>query len=403
VDVTFRPVDLAEVPEFSRVASIGFAEPPSRLHERRAWADLDIDRTLAGFEGDELVSTSRNYSLELTVPGGTSLPAAGVSAVTVLPTHRRRGVLREMMRGLLDEAVGRGEPVAMLTASEPTIYERFGFGITTRTVAIELDRREIEFAQPRPAGRLRILEPDAASKLEPEVFARVQAEYPGAISRPDAWWGAEQWERRFGLRYDVSYESVDGRVDGYACYGVRERFDTGSANVLTVRDLVAATPTAEAALWRFVCEVDLVRTVGTHRAPLDLALPWMLTSNRAVRVGGVADEVWTRLLDVPAALAARAYAVDGHLGLAVHDEFRPHQAADGTVTLDGGPDGATAQPGGDADLACSVSALSAAWLGGVRWSTLARAGLVEERRAGALATADAMFASDPLPYPFTWF
>jgi len=231
----------------------------------------------------------------------------------------------------------------------------------------------------------------------------VQAAYPGAVSRPDAWWDAEQWERRFGVRFDVLYETVDGRVDGYACYGIRERFDAGAVNALTVRDLVAATPTAMHALWRYLCEVDLVRTIADPRAPLDLPLPWMLTSNRAVRVRGVADEVWTRLLDVPAALAARTYAAEGRLGLAVHDPFRPGPATQGTFTLDGGPDGATATPGGDADLACGVSALSAAWLGGVRWTTLARAGLVEERRAGALARADALFASDPLPYPFTWF
>ena len=403
MDVIHSPVDLAELPAFVRTASIGFAEYPTWFDEHPAWGALDIERTLAGFDGDELVSTSRNYSLDLTVPGGASLPSAGVSAVTVRPTHRRRGVLRQMMRGLLDEAASRAEPVAMLTASEGAIYERFGFGITTRTMAIELDRRDIEFARPRPAGRLRILEPDEAAKLEPEVFGRVQPVYPGAVSRPDAWWGAEQWERRFGVRFDVIYESVDGRVDGYACYGIRERFDAGSANVLTVRDLVAATPTAADALWRYVCEVDLVRTINDPGAPLDLALPWMLTSNRALRVRGVADAVWTRLLDVPAALAARTYAAEGRLGLAVHDEFRPHQAADGTVTLEGGPDGATVKPGGDADLACGVSALSAAWLGGVRWTTLARAGLVEERRAGALAHADALFASDPLPYPFTWF
>ena len=96
----------------------GSPEPSTWLDQHPAWGALDVDRTLAGFEGDELVATSRNYSLELTVPGGASLPAAGVSAVTVRPTHRRRGVLRQMMRGLLDEAAGRGEPVAMLTASE---------------------------------------------------------------------------------------------------------------------------------------------------------------------------------------------------------------------------------------------------------------------------------------------
>ncbi len=403
MDLTLRPVESAELPAFVRTASIGFQESPTWLTEHPNWGALELDRTLAGFDGDELVATSRNYSLELTVPGPVVLPAAGVSAVTVRPTHRRRGVLRAMIRRLLDEAVARDETVAMLTASEASIYERFGFGITTRTMTVELDRRDVEFARPRPDGRLRILEPDDAAKLEPEVFARVHRAYPGAVSRPDAWWSDEQWERRYGERYDVAYETTAGRVDGYVCYGIRARFDNGSANLLTVRDLVAATPTAAHALWRYLCEVDLVRTIHHPAAPLDLILPWLLTSNRAVRVKGVADEVWTRLLDVPAALAARRYATDGRLGLAVHDPFRPGGAADGPVTLDGGPDGATARRGGDADLACGISALSAAWLGGVRWTTLAAAGLVDENRPGAIARADAMFASDPLPHPFTWF
>jgi predicted acetyltransferase len=403
VDVTLRPVEAAELPAFVRTASIGFAESPSWLSEHPAWGAHDLDRTLAGFDGDELVSTSRNYSLDLTVPGPATIPAAGVSAVTVRPTHRRRGVLRAMMRGLLDDAVARDEPVAMLTASEASIYERFGFGITTRTQSIELDRRDVEFARARPDGRLRILDPDDAAKLEPEVFARVHAAYPGAVSRPDAWWSDEQWERRLGVRFDVAYESAAGRLDGFACYGLRHGFDTGEIYHLTVQDLAAATPTAAHALWRFLCEVDRVRTIQHPRAPIDLPLPWLLTSNRAVRVRGLSDEVWTRLLDVPAALAARRYAVDGRLGVAVHDDFRPGEAADGTVTLEGGPDGATTRRGGDADLACEVSALSAAWLGGVRWTVLAAAGLVEERRAGALARADAMFASDPAPHPFTWF
>jgi predicted acetyltransferase len=249
-----------------------------------------------------------------------------------------------------------------------------------------------------------MLEPDEAAKLEPGVFTRVHAAYPGAVSRPDAWWRDEQWERRMGVRFDVAYEAPDGRVDGYACYGIRANFEGAWAiNRLTVRDLVAATPTAMHALWRYLCEVDLVRTISDPGAPLDLALPWLLASNRAVRIRGIADAVWHRLLDLPAALRARTYPHAGRLGLLVHDEFRPGGRADGAFTLDTTGAQPVVHDGGDPDLACDVQAISAAWLGGVRWSTLAAAGLVEERTPGALARADALFAAQPLPYPFTWF
>ena len=402
--VEFRPIEAAELPAFARAAAVGFGESPVYADEHPHWVGLELERTRAGFDGEDLVATSRNYSLELTVPGGAVLPAAGVSAVTVRPTHRRRGLLRSMMGELLDEATTRREPVAMLTASEGSIYERFGFGITTRSMVIELARRDVAFARPRPEGQLRLLDADEATKLEPDVFERVRRAYPGAVSRPDAWWSDEQWDPRFGVRFDVAYET-GGFVGGYACYGIRESFDpsTGAENRLVVRDLVAANPAALHGLWRYLCEVDLVRTISDPSAPVDLPLAWLLASNRAVRVRGVKDAVWTRLLDVPAALGARTYAAEGRLTLGVRDESRPGGGADGTFTLEAGRDGAAVREGGTPDLECTVSALSAAWLGGVRWTTLAAAGLVEARTERVLARADRLFACDPLPFPFTWF
>jgi predicted acetyltransferase len=405
VTVTFRVVAPEEYPAYGRACALGFGESPTGAERHARWYALDPERVFAGFDGDDIVATCRNYGLELTVPGGAILPAAGVSAVTVRATHRRRGLLRTMMIDLLDDAVAHDEPVAMLTASEGSIYERFGFGISTRHQVIELRRRDVEFARPRPPGRLRILDADEAAKVEPALFDRVRRVYPGAINRPDAWWSDEQYDPRFGSRVDVAFESPDGVVDGYACYGVHEGFDPalGSANRLTVRDLVAATPDALHGLWRYLCEVDLVGTIMDPGAPVDLPLPWLLTTNRAMRVKGVPDAVWTRILDVPATLGARRYAAADRLTIAVTDTFRPGGPAEGTFTLDGGPDGAAVTEGGEPELAGDVSALSAAWLGGVRFSTLAAAGLVEERTAGALRRADQLFASEPQPFPFTWF
>jgi predicted acetyltransferase len=404
METVVRAIDASEIPKFVRTDAAGFGESEDYGTHAARWIALELERTRAAFEGDDLVATSRNYSLELTVPGGGTVPAAGVSAVAVLPTHRRRGILRSMMTALFDDAVERGEPVAMLTASEGAIYQRFGFGVSTRAAAVELDRRTLELARLPEPGRLRMVQSDELRKQAAPVFDRVRQSYPGAVSRPEVWWTDVLDERESGQqRYHVLYESPQGALDGFVTYTVEARWDHGPTHVLRVVDLVAATPEATRALWRYLCEVDLVRTIRARRTPLDSPLPWLLTSPRAARVLSIDDFVWTRILDVPAALAARRYAVEGRLVVAVHDASRPGGAADGTFTIDAGPDGATVARGGTPELACDVATLSAAWLGGLPFTTLAAAGWIDEHTPGALARADAMFASTPLPYPFTWF
>jgi predicted acetyltransferase len=206
-----------------------------------------------------------------------------------------------------------------------------------------------------------------------------------------------------GVRFDVVYESPSGSVDGFACYSIKDDWAPGlPKNRIHASDVVSVTPEAEHALWRHLCEVDLVRSIEAWHVPVDTTLPWMLKSARAVQPT-LRDFVWTRPLDIPAALGSRTYASEGRVTIEVHDGFRPGGAADGVFTIEGGPAGASVARGGTADLACDVRELSAAWMGGVRWSELAAAGLVEERSPGALATADQMFASTPLPFAFTWF
>jgi predicted acetyltransferase len=224
------------------------------------------------------------------------------------------------------------------------------------------------------------------------------------VSRPAEWW-CHYYAPSFGTRFDAVFESPTGSIDGYVTYSIRDKWGAnGAEHVLTVRELAGCTPDAIHALWRYISEVDLIRTITARGIEVDTPLPWLLTSIRAVRTEGIYDSLWTRLLDVPATLGARTYAAAGRLVLAVDDPSRRGGAADGTFALDGGPDGATVtRVDTEPDLSCGIDALSTAWLGGVRWSGLGAAGWVQERTPGALATADAMFASTPLPSAFTWF
>jgi predicted acetyltransferase len=404
MDIIVRPIVESEIPAWIRTDAAGFGEDAEEHAKLERWIGEQLDRTRAAFEGDDLVATSRNRGFELTVPGGALLPAGGVIAVAVLPTHRRRGILRTMMTALLDDSVAHGESVSMLTASEGGIYGRFGFGASTLALDLKLDLRGVEFVQARPEGRLRMVDRAELEKHSVELFERVRRARPGAVSRAESWWAEVQAPHKMGTRFDVLFEGADGRVDGFVTYSVKDRWHPDPAHELHVRDFVAASPGAEHALWRYLCEMDLVRTVHAPMVPVDTPLPWLLASPRAVLMQPAADFVWTRVLDAPVALGSRTYASPGRLVIEVRDEMRPGGAADGTFVLDGGPDGATVTASKETpDLTCDVAALSTVWLGGVRWSTLASAGRVEERTDGALARADAMFASTPLPFPYTWF
>jgi predicted acetyltransferase len=213
-----------------------------------------------------------------------------------------------------------------------------------------------------------------------------------------------EWTRRGASRhFDVVYESEPGRVDGWVGYRIEERWPGGlPANLVRVGALHGLTPEADAALWRYCLDLDLAATVRLRDRPLDEPIRWRLADPRRLRTVHVGDQLWLRLLDLPAALAARRYAAAGELVLEVTDTLRP--ANQGRFRLEGGPDGADCRPTADrADLALDVADLGAAYLGGARLATMARAGRVAELTPGALLRADAMLASDPAPWSTTHF
>jgi predicted acetyltransferase len=408
IDFELRPVTREELPAFALTDLIAFGErPPEPARLELDWTRLELDRTLAAFDGDEIVGTGRLFSFELTMPGGRLLPAAAVSWIAVLPTHRRRGILSAIKRVQLDDAVERGEALAMLYASEGGIYRRYGYGIATSSMSVTVDTRHSAFLHPVPDGRVRLVDEDSARKLFPEIFDRVRRIQPGAVQRVDAWWPDRFfWHEpdEQGTRFYCVYESPDGRLDGYAAYRTEMRWDNGAQGTVHVRDLITVTPAARTVLWRYLLDVDLTEKLSAWVVPLDEPLRWLLAESRRMRVTRLGESLWVRVLDAPAALAARTYDAPGRLVFEVVDRFRPDGGAAGLVELDAGPDGAEARRTTDEpDLVLDVAELGGILLGGVRPSTLARAGLVEERTPGALRVADAMFAVEPLPFSMTDF
>ena len=392
-----RPV--ADQDEYGRaIAAIGqyFGAPPGEELLELFTRNLPHERMHAAFDDGEIVGGAGAYTFELSVPGG-SLPCAGVTAVGVHPTHRRRGVLRTMMDAQLRNVHERGEPIAALWASEETIYGRFGYGVASWAGELKVAHEFDRFAEPLVrVGATRFVTSDEALELFPPVWDAVRRERPGMPSRSEAWWEARVLRRpedeASAPRNFVVLE-VDGAPLAYAIYRTHFAIDNGvPASRLVVREALGSTPEAMAAIWRFLLDVDWMAVCEVPFVPPDHPLFLLLAMPRRARYR-MHDCLWVRLVDVAAALAGRAYGEGGPLVLEVRDAVCAWN--DGRWRLEGGECVRTdEQP----DLSLDVSALGSAFLGAVSFTQLREALRVEELRDGAVARADALFAWRPLPW-----
>lgn len=403
--IDVRPTTEEDLGVFVDTVHAAFARFPETPDEDGGgvfWSVYEMDRALLAETADgRPVGTAAAYSFELTLPGGALLPAPGVTAVGVLPSHRRRGVLRAMMRHQLADLRARGEALAVLLASEATIYGRFGYGPATFTQRLTLPSGAA-FTAPRPdapapaPGTVEVLRRADCGPLLEEVYDRYRRTQPGALSRPHHW-----WERRAGQppvsaapRYVALHRAADGTPDGYASYALAD-------GVLTVDETIAADDAVFTALARLLLDHDLATRVVFRHVPPGHPLRLRLADFRAGEPGGHTDWLWVRLLDVPRALAARGWEADGTLVLDVDDPFLGERARHLLTVRDG--TAVCAPTDREPDLSLDVADLGSLYLGGTAPSALVRAGRVRAHRPGAADHADALFRTARPPHCLHWF
>ncbi|MDZ7727937.1 MAG: GNAT family N-acetyltransferase [Dehalococcoidia bacterium] len=339
------------------------------------------------------MGTTCIFSLEMSIPGAT-MPTAGVSMVSVKPTHRRRGILTAIMRRQLQDVADRGEAVAALWASESAIYGRFGYGLASQAMNLSVERQRATLAHDiTSSGCVRFVDEAEALEKWPACLDRWRVTRPGAITRSAGRWefGLERSRKKPGSerRFLAQYEE-DGMVRGYVRYEWGGVFNSWLPNAkLKVNELVAETPQAYAALWKLVLNTDLVGTIEAPLRPADEPLYHMLADSRHLQ-RSLMDALWIRLLDIPKALSARRYAADGAVTLTVHDDFRPEQGGKYRLEVRDG-EGHCQRTTGPGDLELHVRDLGAVYLGSTSLTELAQAGRV----CGAPETvtrADRLFA-----------
>jgi len=379
--------------------------------------DISTDRVTGVWDSSQAdpltpVATVRSWEMGLTVPGGAAVTSYAISSVTVSPTHRRRGIARAMLTGELRTAVSLGLPIAMLTVSEATIYGRYGFGPSARQSAYLVDTTRTPWIGPTPAGRVQFVSPESLLTDGPAVFERTRERSPGEVDRREIWWKRtlgllpnEPDARKRGIRA-VRYDDADGQIAGFALYEIALQ-NVSQPGQLKLVDLVAATDDAYAALWRFVIEMDMVNEISAPLRSVSEPVAWQVADHRAVRKTSERDHLWLRILDVPAALAARRYTAPGAYLLDVADDLG---FAQGRFLLTVATDGTgeahpldESAPTDAVSVALSAADLASLYLGGTSAVDLARAGRLTENTADAAVRLDTAFHSAYAPHLSTWF
>ena len=393
----------ADLDEFKRaVGAIGHyfgGWPADDEAAQRFSSNLPLERMHATFDGDRIVGGAGAFPFELTIPGGT-VRCGGVTVVGVLPTHRRRGILTAMMRAQLEDIRERGEPIAALWASEEVIYRRYGYGLASLSCEMALPSGYAGLREPadeRATVHLAALE--ESRDVFAAIYDRVRLRTPGMFARTETWWETRNLpdppeRRQGGGEKNALVLELDGEPAGYALYRIHTKFEAGAAaGHVDVIEAVADGPLAMRELWRVLLDMDWKATLKAYLLPIDHPLVHQLSYPRRMQLR-VGDGLWVRLVDVAAALSARAYGGDGAVVLEIDDGFLPENAGRWRIA-----NGAAERTDDDPDLALGVAELAGPYLGGFTFAELAHAGVARELREGGVSRADALFASGaPKPW-----
>jgi predicted acetyltransferase len=398
VDIQIRAARTEEQQRSFEVCEAAFSEGVNPADVDRWSRVVAPERTVIALDGENIVGTGANFTFDMTI-SGTKIPVAGVTMIGVLPTHRRRGILRKVMAGLHEDAARRDETVAVLWASEAGIYQRFGYGHAAGICALDAPKQRVVFHQPSRPRLMRMVELDEAVRLLPEIYDRVAQVTPGMLSR-DEWRYhrlADPEHHRGGKsKKFCAVLEVDGRLEGYVLYRSEYSWEPETSSQIWVEEAMATGTDTTRDIWQFIFEIDLAERVRYPLAPTYTPLKHMVLEPGWLKLR-YDDALWLRVLDVPGALDARDYAAAERIVFDLSDPGAPDNH--GTWFLDTTGDNARVARSDDRpQVSLDINDLGALFLGGTTLTELLQAGRGTEHEPGAARRLDDLFRTERAPW-----
>jgi predicted acetyltransferase len=408
-----NPVAAEELPRWVRPMATAFLGDPAG-DRTEAWTRAlepiwDPERAWGARDAGQWVATLRTEPRLLSVPGRagqtTDVLADAVTNVTVAATHRRRGLMSQMLLHSLRRARERGVAVSILIPAEWPIYGRFGYAPATLSADYVLHRSRAGSSPTGDPGRVRQVELEEFAQVAPVVFAAARRLRAGQIDRDETWWkrvlGLDGYSAPEGLPHNWLVHDGPGGPDGLVAWKAAGGMTlVPPLAAVEVWDLASATDDAYRDLWAYLAAIDMVDEVKLSNRPIDEPVRWLLPDARTLLATQQVDFTWLRVLDIPAALAARRYAIDGEVVMEVIDD----ELVSGRYVLRAAGDQAECQTTDrSAEVEITQCAIASMYLGGFRLAQLALSGGVRELVPGALERLDLMFSTPLPPWNATWF
>lgn len=396
-----RPVTEAELPAMQAVTDYAFASPVQAEPEP---SNLSAEWSLAALTEGEVVASSGGYPFRLRF-NGASMSAQGVTLVGTHPSHRRRGIVRRLITGLLERAHDEGTPISILWASMGAIYQRFGYGLATTAVQYDIEPRHMVFQTDTPVpGQVSLLEAEAAREACEAIYRAFIRDRTLMLQRPPILWDIDFRTVDKQKVHCAVYRTLDGAATAYALFRVFQppATDMADGQKIVVVDSAWTDMAGYRAIWEFLASHDLVSRVEWPGVCADDPAPNVLLEPRMLR-RTTRDGIWLRVVDVDKALGGRGYDHAGRCVIGVPDDPEcPWNK--GTYLLETQPAGAQSEGGttvtrtqAAVDLQVTQQGLASLVCGHARASELHRCGRINATDPAKLPMWDALFATRHSP------
>jgi predicted acetyltransferase len=399
--IAYRRATADEMIDVAWTVSVGFggSTAEDRLRQGVERTQIKPEWRICAYDGAQpvaqvvVVPTTMHWN-------GKLIPSTGVTDVVTLPTHRRQGILRELMTRAYADMRDAGQAVTILEASMAAIYQRFGWAVVYTGHRYDFDPRHLRFIDEIPTpGRLRMIKrEDARPVLEPVYrqyapyrtlpFERTEFEWTAALALRDT-------ENPPVL---VAVYEEEGEALGYVIYRVNRHGEDrpGPDQRIMVFELVWLNPRAHRALINYLAGYDLVDSVMIWGMPADDPLFQQVHEPRLLNTRAY-DGALARIVDVEKALAARGYNGSGTLVVGLGDKYAPWNTGSWALEVEGG-EARAKRTDAEVQLRMTPRVLCLLLSATHSASTLAHMGLIDVSDPCALETADALFRTNRVAY-----
>lgn len=364
-----------------------------------------IARPIVLIDGGEPVASLRVYPFRILIEG-QPIEMGGVSSVSCLPEHRRKGHVGRLLVHALAEMRDRGQALSALYTPHPDLYRRYGWMVAASNLKYTFNPKHVHpYVTARPPGHAERVDEEDWTLIR-DLYRQWAQERTGPLDRSEAWWR----EGFFRVIYDDGDRKLNdvavwrndaGEATGYMCY-TPSRTPSGSSSV-HVRELVSLSGEAHVGLLRYILSHDLSNEI-TYYGPVDDTFAYTFDNSYQLKREFVED-IMLRVVDVERAVAARPAGVGAGKGaftIEIADAACPWNTGAWQITSEGGQLSA-AKTDGAGQIAMEAATFAAIYDGYMKTSDAVRSGLAQSNDDKAIAQADATFATKYSPNCLDFF